>query len=135
MTTQRERAQGPTIKEQILTSYQSLRLRWGISSGKMTPAERRATLDQLFPREHIRAYAVRFSNLLGLSTLIALRKDEKTKSVPVVLVTGIQDTITHDFSAFLERFKRHHPDAYLEKPVDPEKLLKTLDEVCSPAAR
>ena len=70
----------------------------------------------------------------GLSTLIALRKDEKTKSVPVVLVTGIQDTLTHDFSAFLDRFKRHHPDAYLEKPVDPEKLLKTLDEVCGTRA-
>ena len=71
----------------------------------------------------------------GLSTLIALRKDEKTKSVPVVLVTGIQAELTHDFSAFLDRFKKHHPDAYLEKPVDPERLLKTLDEVCSPAAR
>jgi twitching motility two-component system response regulator PilH len=71
----------------------------------------------------------------GLSTLIALRKDEKTKTVPVVLVTGIQAEITHDFSAFLDRFKKHHPDAYLEKPVDREKLLKTLEEVCSPAAR
>ena len=70
----------------------------------------------------------------GLSTLIALRKDERTKSVPVVLVTGIQAELTHDFSAFLDRFKKHHPDAYLEKPVDPERLLKTLDEVCSPAA-
>jgi twitching motility two-component system response regulator PilH len=70
----------------------------------------------------------------GLSTLIALRKDEKTKSVPVVLVTGIQAEITHDFSAFLDRFKKHHPDAYLEKPVDPEKLLKTLDEVCGTRA-
>ena len=70
----------------------------------------------------------------GLSTLIALRKNEKTKSVPVVLVTGIQAEITHDFSAFLDRFKKHHPDAYLEKPVDPEKLLKTLDEVCGTRA-
>ena len=69
----------------------------------------------------------------GLSTLVALRKDERTKSVPVVLVTGIQETLTHDFGAFLDRFKRHHPDAYLEKPIDAEKLLKTLDEVCSPA--
>jgi twitching motility two-component system response regulator PilH len=71
----------------------------------------------------------------GLSTLIALRKDDKTRSVPVVLVTGIQDTLTHDFAAFLDRFKKHHPDAYLEKPVDREKLLKTLDDVCSPAVR
>ncbi len=70
----------------------------------------------------------------GLSTLIALRKDEKTKAVPVVLVSGIQETITHDFGAFLDRFKKHHPDAYLEKPVDPKKLLETLEEVCGAKA-
>jgi twitching motility two-component system response regulator PilH len=70
----------------------------------------------------------------GLSTLVALRKDERTKSVPVVLVTGIQETLTHDFGAFLDRFKRHHPDAYIEKPVDAEKLLKTLEEVCGAKA-
>jgi CheY-like chemotaxis protein len=29
----------------------------------------------------------------GLSTLIALRKDERTAKVPVVLVTGIQETL------------------------------------------
>ena len=71
----------------------------------------------------------------GLSTLIALRKDPRTKSVPVVLVTGIQDTLTHDFRSFLDRFKKHHPDAYIEKPVDPERLMETLEEVCGAAAR
>jgi twitching motility two-component system response regulator PilH len=71
----------------------------------------------------------------GLSTLVALRKDPKTKSVPVVLVTGIQDTLTHDFKSFLDRFKKHHPDAYVEKPVEPEKLVKTLEEVCGTTTR
>jgi len=70
----------------------------------------------------------------GLSTLVALRNDSKTKAVPVVLVTGIQATLTHDFKAFLDRFKKHHPDAYIEKPVDREQLLKTLEEVCTTTA-
>jgi len=70
----------------------------------------------------------------GLSTLVALRKDPKTAAVPVVLLTGIQAGLTHDFGAFLDRFKKHHPDGYLEKPVDPEKLLKTLEEVCGARA-
>jgi twitching motility two-component system response regulator PilH len=70
----------------------------------------------------------------GLSTLVALRKDPKTSSVPVVLVTGIQDELTHDFGNFLARFKKYHPDAYVEKPVDPERLLEILDGVCSSAA-
>jgi CheY-like chemotaxis protein len=62
----------------------------------------------------------------GLSTLIALRKDERTAAVPVVLVTGIQDTLKSDFGDFLERFKKYHPDAYLQKPIDEAKLLETL---------
>lgn len=62
----------------------------------------------------------------GLSTLVALRKDERTAAVPVVLVTGIQDTLKSDFGDFLERFKKYHPDAYLQKPIDEAKLLETL---------
>ena len=67
----------------------------------------------------------------GLSTLVALRKDERTKSVPVVLVTGIQDTLTHDFGNFLDRFKKYHPNGYLQKPIDEALLLQTLAEVVS----
>lgn len=65
----------------------------------------------------------------GLSTLIALRKDERTAKVPVVLVTGIQETLKADFGDFLDRFKKYHPDAYVQKPIEEAVLLKTLDEV------
>jgi two-component system, OmpR family, alkaline phosphatase synthesis response regulator PhoP len=68
----------------------------------------------------------------GLSTLVALRKDPNLKSVPVVLVTGIQDTLTQDFEAYLGRIKNYHPDAYMEKPVEPERLLALLDQVVGP---
>lgn len=65
----------------------------------------------------------------GLSTLIALRKDERTSAVPVILVTGIQESLKADFGDFLDRFKKYHPDAYLQKPIDEEKLLQTLESV------
>jgi CheY-like chemotaxis protein len=67
----------------------------------------------------------------GLSTLIALRKDPRTQNVPVVLITGIQDNLTADFEAFLDRFKKYHPDAYLQKPVESPELLKTVESVTS----
>lgn len=72
----------------------------------------------------------------GLSTLIALRKDPSLSSIPVILVTGIQESLTADFSAFLDRFKHYHPDAYLEKPVTPEQLMSVVNEVMqrSPAS-
>ena len=65
----------------------------------------------------------------GLSTLIALRKDERTKEIPVVLVTGIQENLNADFEAFLGRFKSYNPNGYMEKPIDVDKLLATLDEL------
>ena len=65
----------------------------------------------------------------GLSTLIALRKDDRTKSIPVVLVTGIQEALTADFEAFLDRFKTYNPDGYMEKPIKVDKLLAVLDDL------
>jgi len=65
----------------------------------------------------------------GLSTLIALRKDDRTKAIPVVLVTGIQASLNADFEAFLSRFKTYNPNGYIEKPIDVDKLIETLDEL------
>jgi len=70
----------------------------------------------------------------GLSTLIGFRKDDGLKGVPVVLVTGIQETLTRDFQQFLDRFKNYNPDGYVEKPIDPDKLLALLDQVTGGAA-
>ena len=67
----------------------------------------------------------------GLSTLIALRKDERTAKVPVVLVTGIQESLKADFGDFLDRFKKYHPDAYLQKPIEEAELFQTLKDVTS----
>lgn len=72
---------------------------------------------------------VMMPNRGGLSTLVALRKDPRTKDVPVVLVTGVQDTLTSDFESFLKRIRSYHPDAFVEKPVEAAELLSTLDRV------
>jgi CheY-like chemotaxis protein len=65
----------------------------------------------------------------GLSTLVAIRKDETLAATPVVLVTGIQEGLSRDFESFLDRFKKYHPDGYLEKPVKPEQLMAALEKV------
>jgi CheY-like chemotaxis protein len=67
----------------------------------------------------------------GLSTLIKFRKDAGLKSVPVILVTGVQETVKSDYKAFLDRFKSYNPDGYIEKPIDPDVLLKTMNELTS----
>jgi two-component system alkaline phosphatase synthesis response regulator PhoP len=69
----------------------------------------------------------------GLSVIVELRKDPELEAVPIVVVSGIQETLTEDFRNFLSRFKHRQPDAFLDKPVDPEELLKTLDRLTSAA--
>jgi two-component system alkaline phosphatase synthesis response regulator PhoP len=65
----------------------------------------------------------------GLSALVAIRKDPALASLPVVIVSGIQEKLTSDYHAFLTRAKSYRPDAYLDKPVKPAELLRTLDEL------
>lgn len=67
----------------------------------------------------------------GLSALIELRKTPELSKVPIVIVSGIQETLTADFRAFLARFKHRKPDAFLDKPVDKEQLLATIDRLTS----
>ncbi|MDH3816850.1 MAG: hypothetical protein OEV48_20350, partial [Acidobacteriota bacterium] len=62
-------------------------------------------------------------------------KDSRLQSVRIVIVTGIDQEVHNiygrgeHYDATLGRLKRYHADAYLEKPVDPDVLLSTLDEV------
>lgn len=65
----------------------------------------------------------------GLNTFMELRKDPNLKSIPVVFVTAFPEPDPEDGHSFLGRQKRLRPDAYLEKPVDPETLLATLDDL------
>jgi len=68
----------------------------------------------------------------GLSALVELRKTPELSSVPIVIVSGIQETLTADFRTFLKRFKYRKPDAFLDKPVVPEELLQKLDQLTQP---
>jgi CheY-like chemotaxis protein len=69
----------------------------------------------------------------GLSVLIELRRDEELSSVPIVIVSGIQSALDADFRAFLARFKYRKPDAFLDKPVDPDELIAVLERLTAGA--
>jgi CheY-like chemotaxis protein len=67
----------------------------------------------------------------GLSCLVELRKDPKLGPVPIVIVSGIEEELNVDFRNFLARFKYRKADAFLNKPVVPDELLKKVDELTS----
>jgi CheY-like chemotaxis protein len=63
----------------------------------------------------------------GLTTYEDLLKDKKLAAIPVVMLTSVSDKVGFGFSAdTMKEYFGKRPAAYLEKPVDPEKLVKTV---------
>ncbi len=75
----------------------------------------------------------------GLSTLVALRKEEPLQNTAVIIVTAIDQEVhgiygkEKDYESYLARFKNYRADAFLEKPIKPERLLEVVQEVTAPA--
>jgi CheY-like chemotaxis protein len=65
----------------------------------------------------------------GIAIYRSLRKDQETRSIPVVVLTGVG---TEGKKLAVERFFRGRavppPDFVLQKPVEPEALIKAVDE-------
>lgn len=59
----------------------------------------------------------------GKQILKILRSNEETKNIPVVFITGDDDK--EDIVEVLKL----HPQGYLLKPVNPERLFQTIEEV------
>ena len=63
----------------------------------------------------------------GFATLYDLRRDPATRDIPVVFLTGVSGRTGIRFSPdAIEEFMGERPEAYLEKPIDPEHLLRTV---------
>lgn len=80
----------------------------------------------------------------GMKFFNKLKKHEEFKNTPVIVISGSSKMTGVDVKSmmfdkkFAERKKKvlgidAAPDAYLEKPVDPEKLVETIEKylVCS----
>ena len=72
----------------------------------------------------------------GIALLSDLRKDDALKGIPVIMVTGVSGETGIDLDAFFKKGavgdpERNalKPEGYVEKPVDPQKLLKMIKDV------
>lgn len=66
----------------------------------------------------------------GFVTFWELRKDEATKNIPVVILTGIRQTLGARFSKEkVGDLVGEEPNYYLDKPIDPAKLQNIVNEV------
>jgi CheY-like chemotaxis protein len=67
----------------------------------------------------------------GVQLLARLRRNEATKGIPLVMVTGIKDKMGIDWGKAADEFKSRTPDGFLEKPIDEERLMKVVEGVLS----
>jgi len=62
----------------------------------------------------------------GVGVFRALKGDEATRDIPIIIVTGM----ANDFRRFIStRGRVPPPDGYLSKPVEEEQVLAALHEV------
>ncbi len=67
-------------------------------------------------------------NKTGIKMFRELRKDDATKDIPVVMVTGFgkDDVPSMDFKEWVKKRAIRPPEAYIEKPVVPEVLMQAI---------
>ena len=67
----------------------------------------------------------------GFSAYADLCQNSATSDIPVIMVTGIAEKTGIRFnSKVMGKYIGKEPEAYLEKPVDPEVLESTVASVC-----
>ena len=79
----------------------------------------------------------------GITMFQELRKDPELSDIPVIVVTGVSEVTGVDFRNFMfkqpmrdeKKFvettglsKYTVPDGYIEKPIDPDELIKVVNE-------
>ena len=63
----------------------------------------------------------------GFTAFGEMRKDPELKGIPVIMLTGISERTGIGYSSkSMGEFFGAEPNAYLEKPVEPAKLLETV---------
>ena len=66
----------------------------------------------------------------GFSTFDDMKKDPELKAIPVIMLTGVGEKTGLKFSATdMGDFFGEEPDAYIEKPIDPQLLEETVREM------
>ncbi len=71
----------------------------------------------------------------GIALLTEMKKDKELRKIPIIMVTGVAGETGIDLGAFLRRGtvktegdKPITPEGYIEKPVDPDKLINLIKE-------
>ena len=70
---------------------------------------------------------VQMPKIDGFDVFRIMREDEKTKEIPIIMLTGIEEKTGIGFSkSDMKDFFHEEPQEYLEKPIEPEKVISAV---------
>ncbi len=121
-----------TVAEE--NGYESMSAKDGVEGLELVRKEKPdlVLLDLMMPRKS------------GITMFQEMRKDETLSHIPVIIVTGVSEVTGVDFRNFILRQPLKDekkflsttglteytvPNNYLEKPVDPDELIKAIKEI------
>ena len=67
----------------------------------------------------------------GIGMYQNLKHDQETKNIPVIIVTGVARGGDFDYRMLTQDKDIPEPDGYIEKPMDPDALLKMVSNLLS----
>ena len=67
----------------------------------------------------------------GIGMYQELKKDETTRNIPVVIVTGVTRGSEFDVHMVTQGEDMPAPDGYIEKPMNPEAVVKVISDLLS----
>ena len=65
----------------------------------------------------------------GVQLFSRLRRNEITKNIPMVMVTGIKEKMGVDWGEVVDGLKARRPDGIVEKPIEPDRLMNVVNGV------
>ena len=100
---------------------------WEVSSAS-NGAECLAKLKEMIP--NLIVLDVQMPGEPGFYVLQKIKEGERTRGIPVIMLTGVGERLGVDFSSKdMYDFLGHEPDAYLEKPIVPKSLCDAADRL------
>jgi CheY-like chemotaxis protein len=73
----------------------------------------------------------------GVTLFQEIKKDKRLRHIPVIMLSGVSEkAFTHHLKMLNIRIDDSlpPPDAYMEKPLDPAKLVATINRLLTPEA-
>ncbi len=65
----------------------------------------------------------------GIQLFVRFKKNEDVTDIPLIMITGIKQEMNIDWADIAKGLRTKRPDGFIEKPIDPIRLMRVVDDV------